>query len=71
MYKDYSMKLYTFSKNSDDVETKIMYAVFKYDDLKHRPLIVTNYCGVVRAFAPCLGGPGSIADRVKPKISNW
>ena len=26
---------------------------------------------VVRVFAPCLGGPGSIPGRVKPTISNW
>ena len=26
---------------------------------------------VVRALAPCLGGPGLIPGRVKPKISNW
>ena len=35
----------------------------------------TNYhqlgSRVVRSFAPCLRGPGSIPDRVKPKISNW
>ena len=30
---------------------------------------ISEFSLVVSAFAPCLGGPGSIPDRVKPKIS--